>query len=223
MREFLLHIYVLPLTISAILSLKSFRYGWPVQYKTFSVILILTLGFETLGILWQYWLHNLPIWQFSRNNVWLYNVSYIPISLLYFIFYFQILKKNRIKRLIVVASFAFVLFAMFNLQFFQKIYFLNSYTIIFVSLILILLSVFYFNQLKNEEPFTKLNKQPLFWLVTATFLFNSTRIPFILGFEYLITKSSALVFAAYNLYLTLICLFYIIYIIGYLCKPHQQK
>lgn len=223
MRELWLHLFMIPLTLSAALSLKSFRQGWPAPYKTFSLLLLFFLFTEAFNIVWKYWLHDTGAWHFNDSVYWSYNLSFFLQYALFFYFFYQILKGKIIKRIILLLCLLYYGFALYNLFFGQQLHNLNTYTFAVASLIILILCAIYFNQLKLNPPATKFSGNAMAWLVIGTFLYHATKYPFILGLKYLYQHNLDLAFAAYDIYLATGCIFYILFFIAYLCKrPLQQ-
>jgi len=82
-------------------------------------------------------------------------------------------------------SVLFVLFALMNVLFFQKIS-INSYTLIFESIIVISYSLYYFYWLIRELPTSQLHLLPMFWINSAYILFFSGNLFLFVFTSYLV-------------------------------------
>lgn len=220
MYYFWIHLFLIPLTFGTILSLKSFRLGWPLIYKVFSILLIVFWVTEVFAIAWKYWLFKIFTNNIVGDAYWIYNLSFFIQYFLIFLFFFHILKGKTLKNIVLGSAIAYYIFAIIDLLFIEHFRPMNTYSFALASTFVVILCVFYFNQLKNKEPVEKLYTIPSVWIVTGLFLYHATKYPFILGFKYL---SGSLAFAAYNLYMALGCLYYILFSIAYLCKNTRQK
>lgn len=221
MQKLLQHIYIIPLFVSMLLSLKVFRLSWPAQYKNFSILLIIIVVTELFAISWKYYFHNnLGNLAYTSSNLWLYNIALIPQYLLYLRVYYLIIQSPFQKKLIRILGILFPAFAIINLFFIQSIHTVNSYTIVVASGIILFLTVCYFDQLRNANESIKLTGHPMVWLSLGAFIFHAANLPYIISLDYLIHKNLSLAIALYYIYLGLNCILYTFYSIAFLCpKP----
>lgn len=221
MQKLLQHIYIIPLFVCTLLSLKVFRLRWPVQYKIFSLLLIIISVTELFAISWKYYFYNnLGTYSFTNSNLWLYNIALIPQYLLYLLVYFQTIQSPFLKKIIKILGILFPAFSILNLLFSQSIHTVNSYTIILSSAIIIFLTVCYFDQLRNASESIKLTGHPMVWLSLGAFIFHAANLPYIISLDFLIHKNLSLAIALYYIYLGLNCILYTFYSIAFLCpKP----
>lgn len=219
MQKLLQHIYIIPLFVSMLLSLKSFRLRWHVQYKLFSILLILVFVTEVFAICWKYYLHNnIGGGNYSNSNLWLYNIALIPQYLLYLRIYYLVIKSPALKKAIVIIGFIFPAFAIINLLLFQPLNSINSYSLVASSAIVLFLSVCYFEQLRNESEIIKLSAHPMVWLSLGAFIFHAANLPYIISLDYLIHNNLSLAVALYYIYLGLNCILYTFYSVAFLCQ-----
>lgn len=216
-------IYLIPLSLSTIFSLRSFRLNWPVRYRYFSLFLIFTLFVEIFAMCWKYFLHNSYFGNYSNSNIWIYNLYLIPEYLFYFFFFYGFLKHQIIKRIFIGVVIIYFLFAVTNLIWIQTFSNLNSFTIIPGNILVVLLSLSYFHQSLNDKEFIKQTSQPLFWIAVAVFIFFSGSLPYFIFMNSLIINNIPMAIALFNILLILNTFMYSLYLIAYLCKPHFQK
>lgn len=224
MQKLLQHIYIIPLFVSMLLSLKSFRLRWHIQYRLFAVLLIIVFATEALAICWKYYLHNtIGKGQYSNSNLWIYNIALIPQYLLYLRIYYLVIRSLILKKVIIIISFLFSALAILNLIFFQTINSINSYSLVASSAIVLFLSVSYFEQLRNESEIIRLTAHPMVWLSLGALIFHAANLPYIISLDYLIHNNLSLAVALYYIYLGLNCILYTFYSIGFLCQYPQLK
>jgi hypothetical protein len=223
MQKVLQHIYILPLFISMLLSLKSFRLSWPAPYKIFSLLLICISVIEIFALLWKYILYNnVGYGGFSNSNIWLYNCFLVPQYLLYLYVYHQVIKSKLLKRTILIAGVVYSLFTLVNILFFQSINSINSFPIIAASIIILFLTSGYFEQLRKEKEIMRLTSQPMVWISLGAFIFHAANLPYIISLNYLIHNNIPLAIALFYIYLGLNCIMYTFYSIAFLC-PHPLR
>lgn len=217
------HIYMIPLFISAALSLKVWKKRWPHHYRIFAVLLIAVLVVEILAILWKSVLYKAAGWNYQPSNLWLYNSFLIPQYLLYIAFYYRELTSKLIKKILVAAGICFTIFVLLNMVFIQSVYSINSYSIIFASIIVVFLTASYFEQVRKANKIVKLSAQPMIWISLGAFIFHSCNLPYMISLNYLIKFDIALATSIFYIYLTLNCIMYSFYIIALLCPPPHHR
>jgi hypothetical protein len=223
MIKIMQHLYLIPMLVSAILSLKAFRLRWPLAYKIFSVLLFIALITEVAANLWHYYLYNFSGMHYSNNNAWIYTSSFIPQYILFFFVYHQALHSKLIKSLVVIVSLLFSLFVIINAWFIQKAFLINSNTHIAADCIMLLLIFSYFEQLRKEKEIVKLSDQPMVWISLGAFIFHLLNIPFLLMINYLNKSLPSVALAFFYVYLLFIFVSYVLYSKAFLCKTPQPK
>ncbi|MBO9573379.1 MAG: hypothetical protein J7497_14400, partial [Chitinophagaceae bacterium] len=86
MPKFIQFLYLIPLALSAVISLKAFRLSWPRAFQLFSIFLIGTLLVELFAVNWKSWMYETTWWSYANSNIWVYNIYYLPSYLVYYIF-----------------------------------------------------------------------------------------------------------------------------------------
>lgn len=216
-------VYVIPLTLSAIFSLKSFRLKWPKYYRYFSVFLFFTLFIEIFAISWKLFLFKSSFGSYSDSNLWIYNLYLIPEYMFYFFFYYSCLKNQIVKKTFILLFILYAVFAIINLIWIQSFYTLNSYNIIVGNILVVLLSLSYFNQSLNDKGSKRQVLQPLFWISVGAFIFFTGSLPYFIFMNYLIKINITMAVALFNILLILNTFMYSLYLIAFLCNPHSQK
>lgn len=224
MQKVLQHIYIIPLLLSTLLSLKSFRLSWPTPYKMFSFLLVCITVVEITAILWKYFFYSkIGAGHFSNSNIWLYNCFLIPQYLLYMLVYYKLLISSFLKKTIVITAILFSVFTVINLLFFQPIDTINSFPLIVASLIMLLLTTGYFEQIRKGKEIIQLTSEPMIWISLGAFIFHTANLPYIISLNYLIHNNIPLAIALFYIYLGLNCIMYTFYSIAFLCPhPHHK-
>lgn len=221
MSNLLYFIYLIPLSLCAIFSLRSFRLKWPKPYRYFSIFLIITLLNEILAISWKVYLYK--VFRGTPSNIWIYNIYIVPEYLFYFFFFYLILRNEVKKSIVNLLSLTYGIFSMVNLFLVQGLDNLNSYTIIVGNIVLILLSILYFNKNLNEKILLPQKSQPTFWISLAVFIFSVGSLPYFIFMNYLIKVNIGMAIALFYILLILNTLMYSLYLIAFLCSPHSLK
>ena len=206
-----------------VLSLKSFRLKWPAPYKTFSILLICVFVVEATAILWTYLFYSLGQMHFSNSNLWLYNCFLIPQYLLYMIVYYQTITSLILKKIIILTGILYTAFAILNNIFFQSIYTIDSFTLIMASLIVIFLTVSYFEELRKKEDLVKLTSHAMVWISLGAFIFHAASLPYLISLDYLIHNNLPLAISLFYIFLSLNCIMYSLYAIAFLCQNPYQR
>lgn len=207
--------FLLPLLLSAILGLRSFWQKWPKQYRWFAVLLIISFLTEALAISWKWYLHN----QYSKNNLWIYNIFITTrLALLLTIFY-QVLHAAWIKKMIRYIGPLLVLFGVLNYALIQGPYIYNTYSVIFAHAPIIILCLCYFKQWIDETQTIVFYKEPMAWMVSGVFLYHATSLPFLVMLNFLNMQQSGLAMLSLPINMTLNLLMCFFYLISFLCKP----
>jgi hypothetical protein len=217
------YLFLLPLLLSAIFSLKSFRQKWPKPYRLFSILVIVSLLTEVLAFMWRAYWHKTFFWDYSKNNFWVYNLFItIRFGLLSAIFY-QILDAPEIKKLILYISPVLILFGLLNYLIFQGPFQYNTYSVIFAHIPIIMLCLYYFKQLLDETRIIALHKEPLVWMTLGTFIYHAVSLPFLIMLGFLNIQQSDLSLLFLPINDTLNLLMCSCYLISFLCNPQPSQ
>ncbi|QHS62387.1 hypothetical protein [Chitinophaga agri] len=217
------YLYLYPLLLSAILSLKTFGPKWPKQYKLFGVLVMVSLLTEALANFWIIRLHNLFGWDYSKNNLWIYNLFITVRLVLLQAIYYLLLHNPRIKRMIAVSAPILILFGLINYFFIQGPFQSNTYTVITSHVTIITLCLYYFRQLLQDPYIIVLHKEPMIWMTLGTFLYQTASLPFLVMFGFLNMYHSPLALSFLFINDTFNFLMCICYLISFLCKPQHPQ
>jgi hypothetical protein len=217
------HFFMIPLFISAILSLRFLRKSATGAHKVLAAFLCLIFIVELMAILWKYSLYNAGPRAYSKNNVWIYNLS-LPLQyLLFSLFYFKVFINPLHKKLLAFSAAGLLIFSLINILFIQQLFILNYYTAIAANILFVIWATQFFTELWLKEPQERLDKNPLVWISIGNFIFHSGSLPYLvaLGFPQLYTSTHFMAF--FYVYTVLHSFMYITFIIAFLCNPPQQN
>jgi dipeptide/tripeptide permease len=124
--------------------------------------------------------------ELHQPNAWLYNIS-VPVEYIFyaFIFWFHF-KTKFFQQVTAVFLMLFPVFVLTNIFFIQGFQNFNTNILKAGSFSMILLSCLYFVELLQQEKETRLLKEPMFWIATGVFLFNTGEFFYTLFSDYLI-------------------------------------
>ncbi len=207
--------FLLPLLLSAILSLRSFWQKWPKQYRWFAVLLIVSFLIEVFAISWKWYLHN----QYSKNNLWIYNI-FITMRLAFLLTIFhQVLQAVWIKKMIQYAGPVLVALGILNYVFIQGPFQYNTYSMALSHAMIIILCLCYFKQCADETKAIAYYKEPMAWMVSGIFIYHAASLPFLVMLNFLNMQQSGLAMLSLPINMTLNLLMCFFYLISFLCKP----
>lgn len=205
-------------------SLKIFRLPWPRFFRLFSFFLVGTLITELFAVNWMLWLHSTTWWHFSKSNLWIYNIYYVPQYVLYYLFFYHALDKPVAQ----LRTFRFICLTVIiggigNLLFVQGIDELNTYTIILGSIGVIFFCFHYFRRELLQSSYVKPFQNPMFWITTGALIFHMTTLPYFVFINYLSKYSMKLAITLFTIILFLNIFMYSMYLIAFLCKNPLPK
>ena len=217
------YIYLIPLTLSAIASLRCFRLEWLKPYRLLSWFLLTSLAFEIFAISWKWGLHHTSLWDFPKSNLWIYN-AFLSIQLALLVsFYYRLINSGRLRKLIAIVIIPVAAFGLINYCFIQTPLVLNNFSIILYYLLFVLLSVAFFNQVLHDKDIVVLHTHPGVWISLGTFIYYSVALPYCIFLPYLIRQNLSLAISFFNINVALDTLMYCFYLISFLCKPQYLK
>jgi len=216
-------IYLIPLLLSAIFSLRSFGLKWPKPYRIFSIYLILTLCTEIFAIAWKWYLYKTVYWNYSKSNLWIYNSFHLPRILLFILFYYKMIDSIIIKRNILITGAVLLLFGIIDYLFIQPLHSMNNYTLIFTNIFCVILALLFFRQVLQEKKIIKLSGHPMTWISLGTLLYYAGSLPHFIFFNYLFENYKELALSLLNIHQALNIIMYTSYLIAFLCKPPSAK
>lgn len=187
------------------------------EYTFFILTLLLgvTLIVESVGY------YNL--WTKNKIAGWIF-LLFLPVQyLLYSLYFKNIIKNNKIKRVIIISVPILLLWNVCNTVYFQNFLMLNTYAILLACLLYCIWSSIYLIQLLQDIGDENLAHNPHFWISTGTLFFYSVSF-FIIAFIQIINKedqtlASQLWFLirAFNIIL------YGLFAYGFICQIKRQN
>lgn len=217
------YLFLVPLLLSAIFSLRTFRQKWPKPYRLLAILVIISFLTEIAAFLWRLFIHKMFFWDYSKNNFWIYNAFItIRLGILLAVFYF-ILDTEKIRKIIPPLAFMLLSFGILDYLFIQGPFQYNTYSVIFAHVPIIVLCLLYFKQLLQETKIIVLHKEPLVWMTLGIFIYHAVSLPFLimLGLLNMQQPELALTFLPINdTFNLLMC---ICYLISFLCKPQLSQ
>jgi hypothetical protein len=223
MTSVIQHIYILPLLISAILSLKAFRLRNYTPYKLFAVLLWLIFIVEVFAFVWKRYLHNHWGNHYTVDNLWVYNIFLVPQYLLYAVFFYRQIESAVFKKIIISTGIVFPVIAVLNIFFVQSIYIINSINLVTADSLILLFTAMYLEQLFKQEPALRLSNNPMAWICLGAILYHLANIPYVLLLNYLWQNNPSLATSFFYTYMSINFIMYTLYSIAFLCQHPQQK
>ena len=217
------YIYLIPMSLSAIISVKAFIGRHKNFFKLFSVLLLLTIVVESFAISWKLFLNKTSFWNYGPSNLWIYNAFLIVRYALTIAFIYYLIKTIRGKTIILYSSILFISLAIINYIFVQTPYAVNSYSIIIFNIILVIATLIYFKQLLDDLEIVKLVTIPEMWICLGILLYYSGTLPFFILFNSLINNYTALLNSFLIINDSLNIVMYALYLIGFLCLRSTAK
>jgi hypothetical protein len=188
MLEIILYIFLVVTTIISFYFRKKFKNS---IYKYFAYFLVFLCITETLSQI------------FNKNNALVYNFYTLIAFNFYFIFYYQIFREQKNKRIMVLFILSFMIFYIVDTLFLTKdlFYHLLNNTVVFGSfLTIITLIVFLFEIIKNKDIVFNIKKTFIFWVSVGLLLFYIGILPIMITFYYLKTDNNQI----YSVIITLL-------------------
>lgn len=218
-----IYIYLIPLMLSTIASLKSFRLATFRPYLLFSIFLLLTLAVEIFAILWKWQLYQTAYWNYSRSNLFIY-CGFLTVRLIFtLLIYYQVLHSKRIKKIIKHLSIPLLCFFIINYFFIQMPDRVNTYSIVLLHLTSIILAFMFFNQILKDKKIVQLSVQPMIWISLGIFIYHAGTLPYFIFLNYLNKEYVTLALSLLNINQALNIIMYSFFLIAFLCIPHHQK
>lgn len=159
----------------------------------------------------------------SVNNLFLYHGFAVIHYVFYSFFYYQIIRNRRIRNLILLTNPLFVILAIVNVFYFQKITDYCSYTLVVKHFLISIWVLVYFTEffLKPGELYVYF--EPFFW-ISAGLILCSLGNFFIEGMmDYLINKSKVIALKFYLVGVVLSYLFYLTITVSLILEIRTSK
>ncbi len=136
--------------------------------KLFPPFLLITLVVETLG---SY------LWSVGKNNVSLYNLFSVFEFLFYLFVISLVISNTFMKKIIRSTAILYVIVALTNIFFIQKIKTFHTITYSLGCLLIVVFCIYYFLELFRQSKSIKLKNNSAFWICSALLFFYCCGFP----------------------------------------------
>lgn len=213
-------LYLIPLLLSAIFSLRAFRQKWPKPYRLYAWMLLLSLFTEVAALAWKWELYHWGSFNYSQNNFWIYNFFLIlRFGLLAMIFNLTLYQHKLIP---LIGGIIF-LFGLLDYAFIHGPLQFNTFSMILTHICIITLCLLYFRQLLQEPGIIAIQKEPLFWMVIGLFFYHAVSLPFLINLGFFNLQNYRLTVYFFPINEALNFLLCSCYLISFLWKPQYSQ
>lgn len=224
MKVIFYQIYLIPLLLGALASIRAFRMQWPRPYRWFSIFLFVSLIVELFAVFWNNWLYKQFPVTYSASNHWIYNLFIFP-EYLFYIFFFQQTCGYKLftrKRAFLFMA-AYTLWGLANILYVNGLYRYSAQTMVVSGITMVVLTSGYFISLLRSNKLVKLYREPLVWISIGAFIYHLCCIPYFTFFNYLNKVNLPLSLSLYQILTVLCCFMYSSYTIAFLCRKNFQR
>lgn len=187
----------------------------PVYLRILPFFLLFTLSVELLN----YYL----VVHYKMQTVGINNVFVIVSDCFYMFTVYQVIQSQKIKKIIIWAVTIFLLFAIWNLIFWQTMKVFNNITAALGSLLIVACSVTYFIEIFQRPKAISLLTDPAFWVCCGLIFFNTCTLPFF-GLIHLIGKlPDPLIDKIYTANSIVTIFLYLLFSVAFLCRLRTRK
>lgn len=198
-----------------LISLISFKRGFPKYLRLFSFFILVTILTE-----WTSWY---IVRKLHWKSITLYNFyNIIEFMFLPYLYYLN-LRSDRIKKIIFYFIAFFPVITIINMIFVQGIYTFNTYTYLAGNLFMISLIFFFFREIIKSPTYEKPARNPMFFISCGYLLFFTIEIPYTLLLPYFAKHDLQLAMTFIWIIKVLNVILYLSLSIAYLCQPVTRK
>ncbi len=160
---------------------------------------------------------------YKMQTIGIYNIFIVFGDCFYLFILYQIIQNTRTRRIIIWAGIAFVLFAIWNLIFWQTMKVSNNITGALGSLLIVSSSIAYFIEIFRRPKAISLLTEPAFWVCCGLIFFNICTLPFF-GMIHLIGNlPEPLVDKIYTANSIVTIFLYLLFSVAFLCRLRIRK
>jgi len=217
------YIYLIPITLSAALSIRSFSLKWKKSFKIFSILLCITLIIELFAISWEWDFYKNNIWNLPQSNLWIYNGFTTVRHIFLMTFFYYIINSPILKKMILWTSFIFFIFSLINYCLIQTPFKVNSYSMIISNTLITSIVILFFKQILNDRKVIRLISSTEVWIGIGILLYYSGTLPLFILFNKLIASNSPLLTTLLFINDGLNVIMYSLFFTAFLCSPQIQK
>jgi len=211
-----LPLYVNAIVISFVSSLLVYSYPKTSYYylRMFPPFLLATIITEVLGSYLS---------SIHRPNVALYNFFTVFEFCFYLYIINLIISNEKIRKVIKVVIMLYILIAVTNILFIQKIKAFHTVTYAFGCLLIVAACIYYFFELFKIPKSVELKKNPAFWICSGLLFFYCCGFPLYGMFNFLSDISKLIIKNFYNIITILNIFLYTLFTIAFLCRLKIRK
>ena len=209
-----LYVYFICLSFLASLSVYFNSKASHFYLRLFPPFLLATIIIEILG---SYFL------SISKPNLGLYNFFTVFEFCFYLYIISLIISSKRAKKIIMVILVLYVLIAVTNIIFIQKIENFHSVTYSFGCLVIVAACIYYFFELFKIPRSVDLKKNPAFWICSGLLFFYCCGFPLYGMLNFLSGISSLIIKNFYSILIILNIFLYTLFTIAFLCRTKIRK
>lgn len=191
-----------------------FNKGLPLYFRLFPVFLLGTF----LNELAAGYMVTHDYYTTELYNI--YNIFQFGFYLYYLSSIFRLRSAHLISRRILLI---FLLLAVLNLLFYQKISVYNSITYALGCLLVVAFSTYYFFELFKRKDIVVLTREPAFWIVTGLLFYYSCTFPLMSSANFVLNTSELVLNSLQSLILLMNVLLYSLFTIAFLCRIRIRK
>jgi hypothetical protein len=211
----LTYIYIASILTAFISSLISFRLDLPFHLKLFSCLLGLTFLVEVSAATLAYGFH--------RKNNWVYNSFMLVEFWVYAYFYFCLIRRIILRRILYVFLVIFPIFWLVTVIFFFGFRMWDSYVVIVGSFFSVLFALMYYYCVVTARDIVPLRMLPEFWVATGMLIFYLGAFPYFGLLNFLVKNHLEVAQQLLVVLQVLDTLMYILFSYGYLCRIVNTK
>lgn len=180
----------------------------------FEYFLLITLLVEIIGWIFQ---------QKGKNNLLLFN-AYSVFEFTYLTWFFKlVITGRRAQKFIAVVYPLLPSACLLNIFFIQGLHSFHTYTYALGSICMVGMSILYLIQLFRSDNMINPVQLYTFWVTCAIIFFFTTSVSIIGIFNYVAVLSKPMVKLSQSILLIVDCIFYLLFIIAFICRNRFQK
>lgn len=207
--------YIIFGTICWLISLVSFSNGFSRSLKLLSFFILISVATE-----WTAWY---LVRKLHLTSLWLYNLYNIVEFIFLPYLYYHHFDSKTLKKIIKYFIAAFPVISVINILFVQGLHTFNTYTYLAGNLFMIYLIVTFFRETIRMPTYSKLTRNPMFFVSCGYLLFFTIEIPYTLLLPYFMHRDLQLALYFIWIIKVLNIILYLFLSAAYLCKLVTRK
>ncbi len=159
----------------------------------------------------------------NKNNLWLYNF-FTVFEFCFYLFVIRIIITNKkIKKAVVITLLFYLLIAVINIIFIQKMNAFHTVTYALGCLLIVGFCIYYFFELFKLPKSVNLKNNPAFWICSGLLFFYCCGFPLYGLTNYLSGISKLIIKNFFAIIVILNCFLYTLFTIAFLCRIKTRK